>query len=335
VVAALISPVSAAEPLKIRLSYIVPVSNWAPILFEKLALARHLGKTYTFEAVHFRSTPIEIQALASGDLEIANLGFSSLPLAITNAHMNDLRVIADELQDGVPGYYTHEYLVRKDSSVKTIEDLKGKVVTDGGQGGGLDVGMRIMLAKHGLAVPHDVTIIESPIPAAPAMLSEHKVDLIALPLPFAYSPEVQTQDRTLFTQYDAMGTTQLAMWVAREGFIKEHRGALVDFMEDALRTERRYLDPKNHDEAVKIAAEVSKVPASVWKSWLFKKAGQTGDYYRDRDGMPDISGLQKSIDEEVKYGLLKQNVDIKKYVDLSLVRDAVKRLDAESERKSQ
>jgi ABC-type nitrate/sulfonate/bicarbonate transport system substrate-binding protein len=328
------SQTTYAEPLKIRLSYIVPVSNWATILFQKPGLARHLGKTYTFEALHFHSSPIEIQALASGELEIANLGFTSLPIAITNAHMSDLRIIADETQDGVPGYYSDEYLVRKDSPIKTIEDLRGKVVTDGGQGGGLDVAMRVMLAKHGLTVPRDVTIIESPIPAAPAMLAEHKVDLMALPLPFTESPKVKAEDRTLFTQRDAMGITQLGMWVARSGFIKEHRAALADFMEDALRAERWYFDPAHHEEAVKIAAEVSKLPAPVWDSWLFKKAGQGGDYYRSPDGTPDIAGLQKSIDEQVKYGLLKQNVDIRKYVDLSLVREAAKRLDAESTGKS-
>jgi NitT/TauT family transport system substrate-binding protein len=330
--ASLGAPAWSAEPLKIRLSYIVPVSNWATILFQRPGLAHHLGKTYTFEAVHFQSTPVEIQALASGELEIANLGFTSLPIAITNAHMSDLRIIADETQDGVQGYYSDEYLVRKDSPIRSIEDLKGKVVTDGGQGGGLDVAMRVMLAKHGLSAPRDVTIIESPIPAAPTMLAEHKVDLIALPLPFTESPKVKAEERTLFTQGDAMGVTQLGMWVARSAFIQEHHAALVDFMEDALRAERWYFDPAHHEEAVKIAADVSKLPVPVWESWLFKKAGQDGDYYRSPDGAPDIAGLQKSIDEQVKYGLLKQTVDIKKYVDLSLVRDASKRLDEESAR---
>jgi hypothetical protein len=36
-----------AEPVKIRLSYIAPVSNWATMLFQKPELARHLGKSYT------------------------------------------------------------------------------------------------------------------------------------------------------------------------------------------------------------------------------------------------------------------------------------------------
>src|SRR5579862_8427991 len=122
---ALGSTAASADPLKIRLSYIVPVSNWATILFAKPEMAKHLGKTYSFEAIHFQSTPTLIQALAAGEIEIANLGFTSLPLAITNAKMSDLRIISDELQDGVPGYYSNEYMVLKDSPIKTVEDLKG------------------------------------------------------------------------------------------------------------------------------------------------------------------------------------------------------------------
>lgn len=331
VVAALLALVLAtgiaqAEPLKIRLSYIVPVSNWATILFQKPELAKHLDKSYSFEPVHFQSTPTQIQALAAGEIEIANLGFTSLPLAITNAGMSDLRVIADETEDGVPGYYSNEYTVLKDSPIHSVEDLKGKVLASNGFGSGTDIPLRIMLAKHKLNDKTDVTIIEVPIPTMGAMLNEHKVDLIAWVLPFTASPQAQATSRTLFTAGDAVGINQLGMWVARQGFIEKNRAALTDFMEDALRAERWYFDPANHAEAVTIAVAVSKIPAPVWDSWLFKKGGQNGDYYRNPAGEPDVASLQKVIDEQVKYGYLKQSIDVKNYVDLSLVEAAAKRL---------
>ena len=40
-----------AEPLLIRNSYVVPVSNWAPLLVVKKDLAKHWGKSYNMEAV--------------------------------------------------------------------------------------------------------------------------------------------------------------------------------------------------------------------------------------------------------------------------------------------
>ena len=323
---ALLAPAAKAEPLKIRLSYIVPVSNWATILFAKPEMAKHLGKSYSFEPVHFQSTPTLIQALAANEIEIANLGFTSLPLAITNAKMSDLRIIADELQDGVPGHYSNEYMVLKDSPIKKVEDLKGKVVATNGYGSGTDIPLRIMLAKHGLSDKKDVTFIEAPIPTMGAMLNEHKVDLIAWVLPFTANPKAHQDARTLFTEGDAVGINQLGMWVAKSEFIAKNRAALVDFMEDALRAERRYFDPANHAEAVKIAVEVTKIPAPVWDSWLFKKDGMKGDYYRNPNGIPDVPAMQKTIDEQVKYGYLKQGVEVKKFTDFSLVEAAAKRL---------
>jgi sulfonate transport system substrate-binding protein len=323
---ALLAPAANADPLKIRLSYIVPVSNWATILFAKPEMAKHLGKTYSFEAVHFQSTPTLIQALAAGEIEIANLGFTSLPLAITNAKMNDLRIISDELQDGVPGYYSNEYMVRNDSSIQKVEDLKGKVLATNGYGSGTDIPLRVMLAKHGLNDKKDVNIIEAPIPTMGAMLNEKKVDLIAWVLPFTADPKAHQNAHTLFTAGDAIGINQLGMWVTKSEFIAKNRAAMTDFMEDALRAERWYFDPANHAEAVKIAVEATKIPAPVWDSWLFKKDGQHGDYYRNPDGIPDVAAMQKTIDEQVKYGYLKQGMDVKKYTDFSLVEAAAKRL---------
>ena len=315
-----------AEPVKIRLSYIAPVSNWATMLCQRPELTPHLGKSYTFEAIHFQGTPQLITALNVGELEIANLGFTTLPIAVTNAGMSDLRIISDELQDGVPGYYSNEFMVRKDGPIKTYEDLRGKILATNAFGSGTDVPLRIMLAKHNLQDKRDVTIIETQIPTMPAMLSDGKVELIVLPLPFTANPAVRAATRTIGTTGDAVGINQLGMWVARQSFIDKNRAALADFMEDALRQQRWYLDPANHAEAVKIAAAVTKTPPERWDSWLFKKDGQRGDYYRNPDGKLNVEALQKVIELQVQYGFVKQNIDVKKYVDFSLVEEAAKRL---------
>ena len=111
---------AGAEPLLIRNSYVVPVSNWEPMIVEKKDLAKHWGKSYVMEAVRYQGTPTMITALANGELEIANLAFSTLGIAIENAGISDLRVIADDFRDGVPGYFSNQFFVRKDSGIKKI-----------------------------------------------------------------------------------------------------------------------------------------------------------------------------------------------------------------------
>src|SRR5262249_18247278 len=144
------SAAQAQTPIKIRNSWVAPVTNWASILLEKKELARHLGKSYVMEPVRFAGTPPMVTALANNELEIANLAYSTLGIAIQNAGLSDLRIIADEFRDGVEGYYSQEYMVLADGSIKKVEDLKGKVVATNAAGSAVDVAMRAMLRKFGL-----------------------------------------------------------------------------------------------------------------------------------------------------------------------------------------
>ena len=145
------SAAQSAEPVKIRLSWVAPVTNWASIILEKKDLARHLGKSYTIEPVRFAGTPPMVTALANGELEVSNLAYSTLAIAIENAGMDDLRIIADEFRDGVEGYYSQEYMVLADGPIKKVDDLKGKVVMTNAAGSAVDVAMRAMLHKFGRA----------------------------------------------------------------------------------------------------------------------------------------------------------------------------------------
>ena len=326
VVLAAAAAAASAQPVKIRVAYVVPVANWPSILFEKPGLARHAGKSYTFEAVHFQGTPQMITALANNELEVADLAFASFAIAVQNAGMDDLRVIADEFQDGVDGYYTDEFFVQKDSAIRTVKDLKGKVLATNVAGSAVDIVMRAMLRKNGLDDRKDVTVVEAAFPNMGAMLLEKKVDAIPGVIPFSFNPKLREGARVLFTQKEAVGRTQMIVWAARAGFLQKNRAAMLDFMEDSVRAARWFLDPKNHKEAVEIAARVSKRPAEGFDKWLFIKAGQNGDYYRDPNMVPDLKAMQANIDLQHQLGLVKATVDVAKHADLSIVQEAAARL---------
>ena len=310
-----------AEPVKIRTSWVAPVSNWASIVLEKKDLAKHMGKSYTLEAVRFAGTPPMMTAIANGELEIANLAYSTFPLAVQNANLDDLRVIADEFQDGVSGFHSTEFYVLKDGPIQKVEDLKGKIVATNSIGSAVDIGSRAMLRKHGLEDKRDYTTVEAPFPTMKAMLKEKKADLIPSVPPFNFDPELKQISRALFTSKDAIGVSQFIIWAARKSFIDKNRAAMVDFLEDMLIIERWFMDPKNHDEVAQIASKVTKAPPERF-GWLFTKQ----DYYRNPDMLPNLDALQSNIKTTHDLGFIKAPLDVTKYTDLSLVQEAAKRL---------
>src|SRR5580700_385715 len=176
---------AGAEPVKIRLAWVAPIANLGSLILEKKDLLKHFGQSYVLEPVRYQGTPTMITALANGELEIADLAYSTLPIAIQNAGLDDLRVIADEFQDGVGDYYSNEYFVLADGPIQKVEDLKGKVVATNAAGSAVDIAMRAMLRKHGLEDKRDYTVIEAPFPTMRAMLTEKKVDLISAVRPFS------------------------------------------------------------------------------------------------------------------------------------------------------
>ena len=321
IAAMLAAGAAQADPVKIRLSYVIAPSDWAPLLPEKPDLLKHNGKSYQLEIVRVVGTPALVQAMANNEIEIGNHSYSSLGIAIQNAGMDDLRVISDQFQDGVPGKSTTQYYVLKDGPIQKVEDLKGKVVSSNAAGSAVDVAMRAMLKKHGLEDKRDYTFIEAALPAQKAMLLDKKSDLIPSVVPFQYDPELKAKGRILFTQRDVFGITQMIVLTARKSFIDKNRAALVDFMEDNLRVVRWYLDPANQNEAAQIASKLTKIPAERF-SWLFTEQ----DYARNGNLMPDMKALQANVDATQALGFIKAKLDVQKYTDLSIIQEAAARL---------
>src|SRR5262249_5141644 len=84
-----------AEAVQVRGSCTVAPSHWTRLLPEKPELMKNNGKSSVFEPMRFQGTPAVITALANNEIELGNLAFSSLALAIENAGLEDLRIVGD------------------------------------------------------------------------------------------------------------------------------------------------------------------------------------------------------------------------------------------------
>ncbi len=322
-----IGPVTTAraEPLTIRVGWVVTPGHLAPLI-EALGkrepgVFKHLGRSYVMQTIRFQGTSLQIQAQAIGELEVASFSTAALALAITNAQLDE-RVVADVIADGHPGYYSENFVVLADGPIKKVEDIKGRRAATNAIGSAHDLAMRTMFRKHGIK-DSDFTTVETNLANMPAMLDGGKVDLIGTLPVFVEELRRSAKYRVLFTGREAVGPTQAVLWSIRADVIAKHRPVLIDFFEDHIRVVRWFLDPKNRGEALDILAAVTKLPR---ESLAF--AFTTDDFYHSPDARPELDSVQREIDEAVKLGVLPKAVTIRpKYVDLSLIEEAKKRID--------
>lgn len=319
--ACVIGSAEAQQPLKLRIAWTVAPAQLAPIMLDPPGVAKHAGKSYTLDPLRFQGSAATMTALAANELDIAPMTFIQLGPSIQNAGLTDLRIIGDEFRDGHEDYLTNEYMVLKESTIRKVEDMKGKIFATNGIGGGQDVFARVMFRRHGLETPRDYQTVEASFPNMRAFLAEKKADLVVGVKPFTEDPRFRGIAHTLFTQKEAVGPTDMVFLTARAPFIAKNRAALVDFFEDYIRVTRWYIDPKNQQAAAAIVSKFINVPAERL-GWIFTK----GDFYRDPNGLPDLASIQKSVDMLRDFGFLKETIDVKKYTDLSVAEEAAKRV---------
>jgi len=313
---------TAAEPLQIRIGWANTPATISPLLFQKTDIMRHYGKSYTVEPIRFTGTTPALAAIAADELDIGSVSFSNVGAAIVQQGMDDLRIIADGNQGGVAGYASVEYYVRNGSPIKTIEDLKGKVLASNAFGGAADFGLRAVLLRHGLQDSRDYVLIEAPFPTLGKLLLDDKVDLVAMTAPYRFDPTFAANARILFRLQDGLGPTQQLVTAARRGFLEANRAAVTDFFEDYLIALRWFLDPANRNAAIQILARFTHLPEQQFAGWAFDQE----DFYHDPAARPNIPALTQNLAALQELGVLPVALDPAPYVDLSFVEEAARRL---------
>ncbi|MPZ56261.1 MAG: PhnD/SsuA/transferrin family substrate-binding protein [Rhizobiales bacterium] len=317
--AASVAPVKG-EPTKIRIGYDTIPLHIVPVIFRMPELQKHNGKEYALEFFRFKGSPLQVQALAANEVDIAALAFSTFATSITTAKL-PIKGIADLAQDGP--WYSQAFAVKKDSPITKVEDLKGKTLAINAFGGATDMAARVMMVKHGLTPDKDVRIIEASFGAMPAMVRSGKVDVASFPAP-VWSVHSKAGDlRTLFRQSDALGDQQFLLYAAKDEFIKKNRKALVAFYEDYLRGLKAVVDPKNRQKVLETISKVAGSPVKNFEDWALLEGK---DYYHSPDGKINVKALQSNIKSLKDLGLLKQTLEVVPHIDHSLLDEAAKRL---------
>lgn len=297
---------AAAEPVTLRLGYGAAAEEQVWLLIAKPDIGKYQGKLYKLDATRFRGSDKRAQAFAAGAIDLAEGSATGEIFAAAEGLKS--KIIASICRESKLGFSTSFY-VPASSPIKSVADMKGKIVGINGFSTAGHLWLRAALEKNGMT-DKDVTITPVPFPAMQEALTAGKIDVGEFPQPFAALLEKQAKVRKLFDgKYGVPFDEELIVVAGKDEFLKKNAVAIRAFLEDVKTATRFYLDHPKEARQILIDKKMVRVSPDVYLSMK--------DYYRDPTIRPDISALERMQDFQIKAGFQKKRADIKALVDLS------------------
>jgi ABC-type nitrate/sulfonate/bicarbonate transport system substrate-binding protein len=307
VLALLVGGAAMAQPVNIRVGHGAAAEDQLWLMAAKPDLFPNMGKAYTVEWTRFPATDKRFQAFEAGAIDVATGSANSVVLAASQGL--SLKAVASISQESTKAFHTL-FMVKNDSPIKSIKDLKGKTIGINGFNSSIHLWALLAVQKAGLDPAKDVTFAPVPFPAQGEALRAGKVDVGAFPQPFAKMEQDKGGVTTLFTSKDGVPfDEELMLLVAKPDFAEKNQAALRAFLADLVAATKYYeQNPKEARKAL-IDAKFVRLPESVYFDML--------DYYRQPDARIDIEGLKKMQDLQIKVGWQEKPADINALVDLN------------------
>jgi ABC-type nitrate/sulfonate/bicarbonate transport system substrate-binding protein len=295
-----------AQPATLRLGYGAAAEEPLWLVVASPDLARNQGKAYTLDATRFTGSDKRGQAFEAGAIDLASSSANGVIFAA--AEGVSAKIIASVSRESPRGFSTGFY-VKDNSPIKTVADLKGKIIGINGLSTSGHLWLKTALEKNGLDET-DVTITPVPFPAMQEALDAGKVDVGELPQPFAALAEKQMKIRKIFdAKYCMPFEEELIVLVGKDEFLKKNASAIRAFLQDLESATKFYLEKPREARQLLIDRKMVRVNPEVYTTM--------NDYYRDPDLRVDVEALEKMQAAQIKAGFQKKHVDVRSLVDTS------------------
>jgi len=293
------------QPVTFRLGYGGAAEEPMWLLVAKPDLARNYGKAYRLDPIRFTSSDKRAQAFEAGAIDLSVGGANGVIFAAAEGITGKL--IASISRESTRGFSTAFY-AKEASTIRSVPDLKGKIVGINGFSTSGHLWLKAALNKHGIAET-DVRITPVPFSAMQEALDAGKIDLGMFPQPFAALAERQMKVRKIFdAKYGMPFDEELTVVVGKEAFLKSNVAAVRALLEDLKASMQFYLDKPREARQLLIDTRMVRVSADVYMTMQ--------DYYRDPTLRVDADALERMQEFQVKAGFQAKTANVRALVDL-------------------
>jgi aliphatic sulfonates family ABC transporter substrate-binding protein len=257
-----------------------------------------LGKVgYKFERHEINVGPAVAEAMAAGQIDVGQLGVAVIVTAAGRGL--PARIVANT---GVAG---EGVVVRPDSGIAKMSDLRGKTIAIPAKGNMQDFIVRRGLEEAGLDPTKDVKFMEISAPDQKQALNAKQVDAITLWEPLV-TDAVLGGGKLLATGQDIYPGHDNDTITATTQAIKDHPEAVRAIVQTVVRAQQWVLD--NPEEAKQVSAKYLGLPLpTIETAWKY--------VIRRRDGRPNVQYTQSFADFLYKWGYIRTKVSAADLID--------------------
>lgn len=296
------------KPVTIRMGWGVPAEEIKYVMMKYPQVAKHLGTWYDIDWEQFSGTALGVQGLAAGTLDCATVGGLSVANGIDEGA--DIAILGEFIEERSP-YYSTAWMVRKDSGIDSLKDLKGKTVATNAVGGSTDYLQDFYISQHaGLEPDVDYKKVEVPFGQMVETTLAGRVDMGLFPQPFYGQINATGKVRTMFRLTDQIDPFVQLLNGCRRDFVDDNRPVMRRFQEDWAAVARWIAEPEHRDQVIEASTAATKIPANVLDKFLLTKQ----DYYRPANGALNVDALQKEWDFFRARGGIKQDLKVADHV---------------------
>jgi ABC-type nitrate/sulfonate/bicarbonate transport system substrate-binding protein len=293
------------QPVTFRLGYGGAAEEPMWLLVAKPDLAPNQGKAYRLDPIKFVSSDKRAQAFEAGAIDLSVGGANGVIFAAAEGVTGKL--IASLSRESSRGFST-TFFVKESSAIRSVADLKGKIVGINGFSTSGHLWLKAALDKHGLS-DADVRITPVPFSAMQEALDAGKIDLGMFPQPFAALAEKQMKLRKIFdAKYGLPFDEELTVVVGKDAFLKANAAAVRVLLADLKAAMQFYLEKPREARQLLIDARMVRVSPDVYMNMQ--------DYYRDPTLRVDVDALAKMQEFQIKAGFQSKHADVRALVDL-------------------
>ena len=262
----------------------------------------------------FQSGPPHFEAMTANRLDFGAVGNSP----VISAQGADIPFTEISLyQDGLKG---NALLVKKDSPIKKLEDLKGKKIGVAKGSSGFDF-LYKALNQAGLTAD-DINLIQlQPDEALPAFESG-AIDAWSIWEPFV-SLQVLNHDARVLADGESLNLYSPGFVIARTEFIEEHPELAVLFLK--VYEKARLYQYEHREETIEIYAQSRKIDKEVIRRVL-----ENNDALNLPITDEIVNTQQETADFQHQLGIIPKKIDTFQVVDNTYIEKALKEIEEES-----